>query len=246
MKKSTYGGQLGHNTLAFYISSKGPPMQPPSIIIVGSGGFAREVAAYLRDINVLKPRWAFAGFVSTDPPEPRILEQTGDRWLGNDEDFLAAPCATHYVIALADPLVRSDLARLYDSAGLEPATLIHPTASISPDITVGSGSIVCAMASVTTDVRIGAHVHIDRVVTIGHDSVIEDFVTLHPAGVISGSVHIGTRARIGTNASVLQGLRVGADAVIGAGAVVTRDVIEGTTVMGVPAHPVPHTDGSLK
>lgn len=216
------------------------------VVVVGAGGFAREILALLRDPLRSGASWRFAGFVSTEEPNAQALARTGARWLGDDDAFLAAPSATHYVIAIADPVVRQTLALLYDAAGLKPATLIHPTASVGPNVTIGPGSIICAMASITTDVVIGAHVHVDRVVTIGHDSVIEDFVTLHPAGVISGAVKVGTRVRVGTNAAVLQGLRVGVDAVIGAGALVTRDVQEATSVVGVPARLVRPGDGCVE
>ena len=216
------------------------------VVVVGAGGFARETLALLRDPLTAGTSWRFAGFVATEEPDAQTLARTGARWLGDDDTFLAAPSATHYIIAIADPVVRQALALRYDAAGLEPASVIHPTASIGPNVTIGPGSIICAMASISTDVVIGAHVHIDRVVTIGHDSVVENFVTVHPAGVISGAVHVGSRSTIGTNASVLQGLRVGADAVIGAGAVVTRDVDESSTVMGVPARPVPTTESAAE
>lgn len=216
------------------------------VVVVGAGGFARETLALLRDPLTAGTSWRFAGFVATEEPDAQTLARTGARWLGDDDAFLAAPSARYYIIAIADPVVRHTLALRYDAAGLEPATVIHPTASIGPNVTIGPGSIVCAMASISADVVIGTHVHIDRVVTIGHDSVIGDFVTLHPAGVISGAVQVGIRARIGTSAVVLQGLRIGAGAVIGASALVTRDVDGSSTVIGLPARPVIATDGAAE
>lgn len=216
------------------------------LAIVGAGGFGRETRALLSELSRSKDDWTFVGFVSSDQPDESLLARIDARWIGDDESFLANPIATHYVVAVSDPVTRERLAARYDAAGLKAATLVHPSASIGPDVLLGAGSIVCAQASLTTNITVGRHVHIDRVVTIGHDAVIEDFVTLHPAGVVSGAVRIGTRARMGTNASVLQGLRLGADAVIGAGSVVTRDVAEGSTVLGVPARPVPPTRGGVE
>ena len=74
--------------------------------------------------------------------------------------------------------------------------------------------------------------------TIGHDSVLDDFVSVYPGATVSGSVHLADGVTIGTGANVLPGVSVGAGAFVGAGAVVTGDVDPGVTVAGVPARPV--------
>ncbi len=206
-------------------------------MIVGAGGFGREVLDVLRAMDPEQSEFEFAGFVADDEPDAEVLARIEAPWLGTPSQFLAAPTATHYVVGIAAPRVRERLAKRFDAAGLEAATLIHPTVTFGCDVVLGAGTIMCAGSGVTTNIRVGRHVHIDRQVTVGHDTTIGDFVTLHPGTVVSGGVTIATCSLLGTTSCVLPGRSVGSDVVVGAGALVTRDVPDRTTVVGVPARP---------
>ncbi|MGH7625559.1 MAG: hypothetical protein ACREOJ_09600 [Gemmatimonadaceae bacterium] len=107
-------------------------------------------------------------------------------------------------------------------------------------VELGEGTIVCAGCILTVNIAIGRHVHLNLDCTIGHDAVLEDFVTLAPGVHVSGCVKIERGAYLGTGAVVINGtqvrpLVVGAGAIVGAGAVVTKNVSPGVTVVGVPA-----------
>ena len=205
------------------------------IAIVGAGGFGREVLDLLRAINSIERQWDYVGFVANATPEKRLLDRVDGKWLGDDQEFFSRPVASHFVVAIAEPEVRRSVAMAYEGAGLEPATLVHPLAVVSSDLSIGEGSIICALSSATTNVDIGRHVIVDRHVSIGHDVVIHDFSTLHPSSVLSGGVVIGEGARIGTGSCLLPFSEIGAGALVGAGAVVTVNVPDNAVVMGVPA-----------
>jgi sugar O-acyltransferase (sialic acid O-acetyltransferase NeuD family) len=207
------------------------------IVIVGSGGFGREVLDLLRALDPGGAKWQFEGFVSDDQPDAGQLERIGARWLGTCRDFLADPAATCYTVGIASPVDRRRIVNEFDGAGLTPVTLIHPTALIGSDTDIGEGTVLCAFVSVTTSIHIGRHVHLDRGTTVGHDSILEDFVTIHPSAVVSGSVLMRSGVRMGTTACILPNVTIGRDAIIGAGAVVTKNVESGQVVMGVPARP---------
>ena len=70
---------------------------------------------------------------------------------------------------------------------------------------------------------------------MGHDTELEDYVTVLPGANVAGNVRLETGVTVGSGAVVLQGRTVGAGALVGAGAVVTRDVLPGTVVVGSPA-----------
>lgn len=147
---------------------------------------------------------------------------------------------SRYVIALGDPATRRRIASLFDLTSLRSTSIVHPRAEMSDWVELGSGSIVCAGSIVTTNVSIGNHVHVNIGCTISHDVIIGDFTTLSPGVHISGNVHIGKGVFIGTGANIINGshdnpLVIGDDTVVAAGACVTKHVLPGTMVAGVPA-----------
>jgi sugar O-acyltransferase (sialic acid O-acetyltransferase NeuD family) len=202
------------------------------VVVIGAGGFGREVAQLLRDIERSGGGVRFAGYVDDDPrAQDRVPRD--ETWLGPLAEFerfdrYLAVCA------VGDPKARAAIAaRLKGKVSW--ATLQHPSVIVGDRCRIGPGSVICAGVVLTVDVTIGAHVHINLVCTIGHDVVIEDFATLSPGCGVSGNVHIGPRVLLGTQAVLLPGAQIGTDAIVGAGSVVLKAVPEGATVVGVPA-----------
>jgi sugar O-acyltransferase (sialic acid O-acetyltransferase NeuD family) len=149
-----------------------------------------------------------------------------------------APKGASYAVAVAEPGARRSLSARLENAGLIPMTLVHPRAVVAPIGVLGAGNLIQANTYVSTSVHTGAHCQVHYNATVGHDTALDDFVTIYPGANVAGSVLLGAGSTVGSNAVVLQGLTVGAGAFIGAGAVVTRDVEPGCVVAGVPARPV--------
>ena len=146
-------------------------------------------------------------------------------------------------VAVNDPRTRETLASRAEGVGFSLATLLHPRVELSPWVQVGQGSIVREGCCFSVNVELGRNVLLNMDCTIGHDVVVGDFASLAPGSHVSGFVHLGRRAHVGTGAVILQGqqgapLVIGDDAMIGAGACVTKSVLPGETVVGVPARPI--------
>ena len=151
---------------------------------------------------------------------------------------------TEFVVAIADPAVRLRLHRRMIDDGWRPVSVMDPRAVIGSGSSVGIGSVVLATAFVSCDVTLGVATHLNYGVTVGHDVVGRDGVTVLPGARVGGTVSLGEGVLVGSGAVILQGLAVGREATIGAGAVVTRGVWRGATVVGVPARPIHPSTGA--
>lgn len=207
------------------------------LVIVGAGGFAREVHDIVEAINEIGDRetFTFLGFIDNHVENPDLLAERGPV-LGGDEVLQELSRATQYVIAIGDGRIRRKIDRVAMGLGLVPAILVHPAATIGRHgVIVGPGTIVGSHASLTTAITLGRHVHINLNVTVGHDTEFGDYVTVNPGATVSGNVVLEDEVTIGTGAAIIQGVTVGAGSMIGAGAGVVRNVPPGVTAVGTPA-----------
>lgn len=211
-------------------------MSAVSLVIVGAGGFGREIFDSIRHSDPAEKRFRILGFVDENP-DRELLAAMGTQWLGSDAEFLSQSTTLNYVLAVGEPHLRQALATKYGDAGLTAVTFVHSAAVIGSNVIIGEGSIISAHAMVMNGSRIGRFVNVDRGAAVGHDGRVADFATLHPQAIVSGRVSLGMRSRLGTCACVLPNVSVGDDSIVGAGAVVTTDVPASTVAVGVPARP---------
>jgi sugar O-acyltransferase (sialic acid O-acetyltransferase NeuD family) len=211
------------------------------LLIFGAGGFAREVLQVALDCLV-EPS------ANTFPLEPvafAVDAAFADRTpvhglpvLEPQEAFARFPDAL-VVIAIGSPVARRRIAAAVESGfGPRWATLVHPRSWLGRRVQTLPGAVVCAGCQITTDIRLGAHAHINIGCTIGHDANLDDFVTLNPGVHVSGNVTIGEGAEIGTGSVLIPHANVGAWSTVGAGSVVTRPLERDVTAVGAPARVV--------
>lgn len=202
------------------------------LIIVGAGGFGREVEQWIGDINRANPTWNVLGYINDDPhaldgvpSDYRIIGTIKD-WQPKDNEYFA--------LALAFPKAKVKVATMLKERGAKFATLIHPLSYVSKFAEIGEGTIITQRSGLNANAKIGAFVSI---IDSGcaHDSVIGDFSTLSGKVNVNGHVTIGNRVYVGCAASIAPGKKIGDDAQVGIGSVVISNVKAGTTVFGNPA-----------
>ena len=203
------------------------------LVLLGAGGHAREVVALLTD-GVVGPALSHVGAYDDGSPDAQVLGRIGLTHLGPTSE-MHWWAGSGFAACIGSRAVRLRLAQAATAAGLTAQNGLSTRAHIGPDVRCGEGVVVFPMATVTTNIELANQVHVGRGAAIGHGSVLAEGVTVMPNASVSGNVTIGARSTIGTGAAVIQGVTIGADVMVGAGAVVVRDVPDGVTVAGVPA-----------
>lgn len=75
---------------------------------------------------------------------------------------------------------------------------------------------------------------INRNVSIGHHTTIENYTSINPGVNIAGNVIVGEGTTIGMGANIIDGVKIGKNSIIGAGSVVTKDIPDNVIAYGNP------------
>lgn len=205
------------------------------LYIIGAGGFGREVAWLVERINSKELEWNIKGFLD----ENELLhgkKENGYTVVGGLDYLIEQKNEFYVVCAVGSAKARKRIIeRIKTISNIKFATLIDPSVIKSDMISIGEGSVVCAANILTVNIDIGCHVHINLDCSVGHDVIIEDYVTVYPSVNISGNVHVGKCSELGTGTAIIQGIEIGVEAIIGAGAVVIRNIPDKCTAVGNPA-----------
>lgn len=114
-------------------------------------------------------------------------------------------------------------------------TLIHPDAVVAEDVVIDKGTVVMAGAVINPGVRIGKGCIINTCSSVDHDCIVDDFVHVAVGSHLCGTVNVGAGTWIGAGVIVNNNVFICPDCMIGAGAVVIKDITENGTYVGVPA-----------
>jgi len=202
---------------------------------VGAGGHARVVLDILRQTHSVE----VIGLVDRDRALwGRLVD--GVPVLGADDQLreLRQSGVTHSFIGVGssgDLEPRMQAWRLALGEGFEPLDAIHPRATVASSAILGAGVTVMAGAVINPGVRIGCDVIINTTAVVEHDCELADHVHVATGARLAGTVTVGEGSHIGAGATVRQGIRIGRRVIIGAGAVVVKDVQDCCVVAGVPA-----------
>jgi len=212
------------------------------IVIVGSGGLAREVAWLIESINRPRPTWNLLGFIGTTSEVGRSCGRV--QVIGDDTYLERCNRELSVVIGIGRP---ATIARLQWHINRLPhlsfPNLVHPSVQWDSDrVQRGLGNIICAGAILTTDIRLGSFNVLNLGSTFGHDIIIGDHCVINPGANLAGRVRLGNGCLLGANCTVLENVSIGDGATVGASSLVVRDVPSRVTVFGVPAKLLPRKE----
>ena len=149
------------------------------VVIVGTGGHAREIHELIEDINTAAPTWEIMGWLDSNAAAHGTTVH--DLPVLGDVEWLQANPDVYVTVAIGAPPVRRRVVERVRAVGhTKFATLIHPTALIGRRVEIGEGTVICAGVITSTDYRLGQHVLINRMATVAHDDHLHDFVTIAP------------------------------------------------------------------
>jgi sugar O-acyltransferase (sialic acid O-acetyltransferase NeuD family) len=217
------------------ITEKWRSKEMKSVVIVGAGGFGREVLEIFKAQNKMSKIWHILGFID----ENRELHGSiinnypvlgGLDWL-REHNNNNLGC----VVAIGTCETRKQVVEKLQEIGVNFYNAIHPSVIMSEFVELGKDVIICAGSILTVNIRIGDHVHINLNSTIGHDAIIGSYCTINPTVKINGNNYLGEGVYVGTGATFIQGVPIGSWSTIGAGAIVIEDIPEKVVAVGVPA-----------
>ena len=194
------------------------------LVIIGAGGHGKVIA----DIAI-KCEYENINFVDDNLVDScmgfPIIGTTSN--LDNYDDG-----NTDFIIAIGNNETRKKIAEEYDINWIK---LIHPSAIISTNVEIGTGTVVMANAVINAETVIGNHCIINTGSIVEHDNKIGKFVHISPNVSLGGNVIVDDLTHVGIGKTVKNNIVIKKNIVIGAGAVVTKNVILKGTYIGIPA-----------
>lgn len=206
------------------------------IIILGAGGFGRELLQWIKDINAVKPTWEIAGFLDDNlhaldgyAHDTEITGTIKDWQPSADEEF---------ALAFGSPELKRKIVAIMKEKGAHFATIIHPTAMLSEFAEYGEGFIMFPYSKLSCNSRVGDFVTLLST-PIGHDTVIGDYSVISGGCNIVRNVTIGKDVFVAAGVCVAQDITIGDGAYLGMGSVVLKDVPPEMKTFGNPARIMP-------
>lgn len=206
------------------------------ILIYGAGGFGREIACLIRNINKKESTWNILGFLDDNEALWGSRNEYGEV-LGGIDYLNCYPHEVAVTMAIGSPKA------VETAVGIISNTKVYFPNLISPDVLfadennykIGKGNIIQRQCTFSCNVRLGDFNALNSGVGIGHDAEIGSFNSFMPAVRISGEVNIGNGNFFGVSSVVLQQIKIGNNIKLAAGSVLMTKPKDGIVYMGIPA-----------
>ena len=198
-----------------------------NLIIIGAGGHGRVIADIAQKLGSYK-KIAFLddGNEKVSMNLPVIGKTNEIEKYINSSDFF---------VAVGNSKVRETFIERLLSMGANIPALIHPSAIIGSCVEIGLGTAIMAGVVINPCVKIGKGVIVNTCSSIDHDCIVKDYCHLAVGVHVAGTVEIGKYTWMGAGAIVKNNVIICAECMIGAGAVVVKDIMDTGTYVGVPA-----------
>lgn len=201
------------------------------IYIIGAGTYGEAMYELAEILG-----YEIAGFFDEDEEKQRRLVMNVEV-LGKFSDLDEVDIEEkNFIVAIGNNKIRQRIMEKINNLGGETPTLIHPKATISPSAEIGKGVYIQANAYIWTKVRINDFTIISPSVVVAHHSIIGKSCLISTLTGVGASINLGDRVMIGMGATIMTGVKnIVDDTIIGAGAVVVKDIYLGGVYLGVPA-----------
>ncbi|MHC5217999.1 NeuD/PglB/VioB family sugar acetyltransferase [Enterococcus sp. LJL128] len=199
-----------------------------NIIIIGAGGFGREVAWLIERTS----KYNILGYVDDNSE----VESKDYNYLGNMSYLKSIKEKTAIAIAIGNPFVREKIyLSIAEKENFSFPNLIDPNALVGNRVTMGIGNIICANSVLTVDIALENFNLINLNTTIGHDVQLASFNSVYPSVNLSGYVSLNGHVEIGTGCQLIPGVTINENATLGAGSVAIKDIPANAVAVGIPA-----------
>lgn len=202
-----------------------------NLIIIGAGGHGKVVADIALCMNIYKQ----INFLDDDYSKQIIK---GTKLLGNIEQVASFRENSDFIVAIGDNLSRKAIQTDLETNNYSIATLVHPKSVIGTDVSIDRGTVVMAGVVINSISNIGKGCIINTGCHLDHNNTISEFTHISPGSNLAGTVKVGNDCWLGIGCSISNNVSICPKTVIGAGAVVLKNIREPGTYVGVPARKI--------
>lgn len=195
------------------------------VIIIGAGGHSAEITDYIAHYNSVlgsEKHLEVLGYID-DNKENYDSYSFVSPYLGTIQNHEVLE-HVEYIMGIANIQFRRTIVENFLQKGAKFATLIHPSAIVSPSAIVGEGCVVAHNASIGPKAIIGNFNMLNSRCTIGHDSTVGNFNFIGPQVVLSGFTKVGNNNMFGVNSATIPTIEIGDNNTIAAGMIITKTV----------------------
>ncbi len=203
------------------------------IMIIGSGGLAKEFYTIIKAINKIEKKYIFLGFADVENEGKVIID--GHKIIGDDDFVIKKFRKSLIVIGIGDTKRRKIISEKFEANNFKFPNIIHPTAAGDwENISFGKGNIISANSTFEAHINIGDFNYFNKNTTIGHDVIIGSYCQLNAGANISGSVEIDNCSLIGAGANIYQGVKIENNTTVALGTSIFNNTKSDSTYLGNP------------